>query len=263
MILDRSLRWVSSMVFAVLFGLTTHFSSAFTIARKGRTTRIYGTNKGNQYSSSLAYTTLTDPPLDSWTLPPNSTPTTTRGSGTTTASNLGFADRLRQTVLQQQERQTKQGHVTQVATLAEFDQAVRGGGIGSSTTNNDQIVAVQWYAPWCRACKRSVPAFAALRSKLSSRRTDVARTNDPVRYVAVSAQNAQGKLHAGFGIVTVPYSHIYHPTAGLVEELKLHTPAMFAAFELILQSYVQGYCPLSDTIWAETGVYAAPYVRVS
>jgi thiol-disulfide isomerase/thioredoxin len=285
MILVGPIRWVSSMVFAVLFGLMPHFSSAYIIARKGLTTRSFDTSRSNQYSSSssssssLAYTSLTDPPLDHWALSPvgdfNSTPTTTSTthSGTATASNnLGFVDRLRQTVLQQQVRQTKQGHVQQVTTLAEFDQAVRGGGGGGGTsTNKDQLVAVQWYAPWCRACKRTVPAFAALRSKLQSRRrtavdaavVDTVKGDDSVRYVAVSAQTAQGKLHAGFGIVTVPYSHIYHPTAGLVEELKLHSPTMFAAFELILQSYVQGYCPLSDSIWAETGVYAAPYVRVS
>ena len=49
------------------------------------------------------------------------------------------------------------------------------------------------------------------------------------------------------GVPSVPYGHIYHPTAGLVEEVKVSKP-YFKAFKESLESYVRGSCDLpSDT----------------
>lgn len=186
-------------------------------------------SQSSAWSSSLAYSSTADPPLDH--------------NG---AASRSFAQRMRETVLQQQQQQPKgtvpRSHIKQVTTLPEFRAVV---------CDCNQIVAVQWTAPWCRACQTVAPAFARLGAKYQN-----------VRYVAVPSDKADGNLHVGFGIASVPYGHIYHPTAGLVEELRLK-PQSFAAFERILHSYVLGSCALPTEPDAASGIYAAPYERSS
>ena len=56
-------------------------------------------------------------------------------------------------------------------------------------------------------------------------------------------------LHQGLGVPSLPFGHIYHPTAGLVEEVKINKQ-VFTTFERVLETYVKGYC---DVTYQEDG----------
>ena len=66
--------------------------------------------------------------------------------------------------------------------------------------------------------------------------------------VPVNDQNAS--LHQGLGVPSLPFGHIYHPTAGLVEELKL-TRKHITEFKKSLNSYIDGSCEVPDEIYQE------------
>ena len=50
-------------------------------------------------------------------------------------------------------------------------------------------------------------------------------------------------LHEGLGVPALPYAHIYHPEAGLVEERSLNKK-LFGDFKEVLQTYMDGECPI-------------------
>mmetsp|Transcript_6322 Transcript_6322/g.14275 ORF Transcript_6322/g.14275 Transcript_6322/m.14275 type:complete len:101 (-) Transcript_6322:252-554(-) len=52
-------------------------------------------------------------------------------------------------------------------------------------------------------------------------------------------------IHKGLGIKTVPFAHIYHPTAGLVEERRM-SRRHISNFGKVLQSYVKGDCSIVE-----------------
>jgi len=98
----------------------------------------------------------------------------------------------------------------------------------------EKVVAVRFYATWCRACK----AVAPLYYRMAARHPDTIFVDVPV-----SDKNAP--LHQGLGVPSLPFGHIYHPESGLVEELKLtrkHVPC----FERRLDSYRTGSCVLDE-----------------
>jgi hypothetical protein len=67
-------------------------------------------------------------------------------------------------------------------------------------------------------------------------------------FVDVPVTNTNAALHQGLGVSRLPFGHIYHPKAGLVEELKL-TREHVSEFKKVLQSYVEGSCELpSDEV---------------
>jgi hypothetical protein len=49
----------------------------------------------------------------------------------------------------------------------------------------------------------------------------MAATNPDTIFLDVPVTETNANLHKGLGVETVPYSHIYHPELGLVEETKL------------------------------------------
>jgi thiol-disulfide isomerase/thioredoxin len=192
--------------------------------------------KPSTATGSLSYSSLVDPPLDS----------------STAETSRSFVERMRATVLQQQHKQqsssvSSTSRIPEITTLQEFHSVIQ------QNSQQRKVTFVQWYAPWCRACKKLQPVLDRLHRDEA----------DAVSCVAVPSHKAADNLHVGFGIQTVPYGHIYHPTAGLVEELKLHPRTYHSTFARILQSYVDGYCTLADDVDATTGTYAAPYERVS
>lgn len=64
-------------------------------------------------------------------------------------------------------------------------------------------------------------------------------------FVDVPVTDRSTALHQGLGVPTLPYAHIYHPTGGLVEELKF-TRNQVGAFKHKLSCYVEGRCMLDD-----------------
>jgi thiol-disulfide isomerase/thioredoxin len=175
------------------------------------------------------------------------------------ASAANFEERMRQLVQntnkQSQRKASLQSppeapHVIQVSTLEEYKQVVVGDATTTATAP-DQITAVRFYAPWCRACHAIQAPFYRLG------RTGGNYQNVKFVQVAVGPENAA--LHQGLGVPSLPYGHIYHATGGLVEELRLNKKR-FGDFEKILQSYNNGECVLPE-VDPVSGVYEAPYER--
>jgi thiol-disulfide isomerase/thioredoxin len=95
-----------------------------------------------------------------------------------------------------------------------------------------QMVAVRFYAPWCKACKAVEQPFRKL-----------CRENPSVKFVEVPLTKDNAFLHEGLGIPSLPYAHIYHPEAGLVEERGINKKQKkFAEFERVLMTYIEGEC---------------------
>ena len=159
------------------------------------------------------------------------------------------ADRSRST----NSNTTPAHRVLQVTTLEEFKSAIVP---TTATTQPHQLTVVRFYAPWCRACRAVEAAFYRMAS--SSHDAPAAAQ---VQFVQVPVQQDNAQLHASLGVTKLPYAHIYHATAGLVEELKMGK-RRFADFQRIVQSYQQASCELPVDVDPESGVYEAPYDRV-
>lgn len=114
-----------------------------------------------------------------------------------------------------------------VETLEEFKKVI-------CSNKDDKLIVVRFYAPWCKACKAIAPAFY----RLASLYTDALFIDVPV-----TPDNAN--LHQGLGVPSLPFAHIYHPTGGLVEELKI-SKKHFANFARSLKFYVQGGCSIEE-----------------
>ena len=97
----------------------------------------------------------------------------------------------------------------------------------------DRIVAVRFFAPWCKSCKASHPHFKKL----------VSRHSPNVKFVEVPLTKETAYIHEGLGVPSVPFGHIYHPEAGLVEEMKINK-RVIGKFADALETYVIGSCDL-------------------
>jgi thiol-disulfide isomerase/thioredoxin len=102
----------------------------------------------------------------------------------------------------------------------------------------EQLVCVRFYAPWCRACRAVEHSFRRL-----------PRDYPGVKFVEVPLTKENAYLHKGLGVPSLPFSHIYHPDVGLVEERKINKN-VFGEFKNVLKTYVEGNCPVS---YDETG----------
>lgn len=119
--------------------------------------------------------------------------------------------------------------MTEVSTLQDYKRVV--------ADERDQLVVVLFYAPWCRACKATQPLFRKLAR-------DYQAPSMGVKFVRVPLTRTNGFLHDGLGVPSLPYAHIYHPTAGLVEERKINKH-VFEDFRGVLQDYVSGECEIN------------------
>ena len=135
--------------------------------------------------------------------------------------------------------------VREIRTLEEYRQYV--------VQPPDTITVVRFYAPWCRACKAVQPKFQRLSRQYASASTAAAvvtsdndnsnhRSRPSVQFVEVPLTAETAVLHTGLGVPSLPYGHIYS-NGLLVEERKMNKH-VFAEFEAVLQTYVQGYCPV-------------------
>ena len=65
--------------------------------------------------------------------------------------------------------------------------------------------------------------------------------------VPVTGKNAN--LHQGLGVPSLPYGHVYHPGAGLVEELKI-SKRRFGDLARLVRWYDRGSCGLDEHVAA-------------
>ena len=118
-------------------------------------------------------------------------------------------------------------NVIEVTSLEDYKKVV--------ADETDKIVAVRFYAPWCRACKAAAPSFYRIARDLEEK----------VKFVDVPVTKESTKIHQGLGVPSIPFAHIYHPHAGLVEEFRI-SRRHFTQFENALKSYVSESCDVSD-----------------
>jgi len=99
----------------------------------------------------------------------------------------------------------------------------------------EKLVFVRFFATWCRSCKASENHFKKLVSKYS----------DQVKFVEVPLTRETAYMLEGLDVKTVPFAHIYHPEAGLVEEMKA-SKKFSSELQKKVHSYVVGSCDLES-----------------
>lgn len=116
--------------------------------------------------------------------------------------------------------------------------------VGEDTDGPAQqrLVCVGFFAPWCKSCKAALPLFYRMAMKFPS-----------VTFVHVPVTAHNANLHQGLGVRRLPSGHIYHPSAGLVEDDLRLTKGTMATFGSVLQSYVRGSCDLVAVTGAAAG----------
>ncbi|GMI37586.1 hypothetical protein TrCOL_g3547 [Triparma columacea] len=97
----------------------------------------------------------------------------------------------------------------------------------------NKLLVVKFFAPWCKSCAKINLPF----EKMSQMHLN---TN----FIQVPVTPTNADLHHGLGVPSLPFAHVYHPTAGLVEERRI-TRARFREFEKDLGNYVIGSCDVS------------------
>jgi thiol-disulfide isomerase/thioredoxin len=195
---------------------------------------------------ALSYSTISDPPLQNQK----------------NRSASAFEKRMRKLVLSKPATKAPSTHPSCVATitsLADYKQRV------VDDSQGTRLTVVRFYADYCRACRAMTPAFYRLAQRHSAddNENDTTHPNErgaSVRFAQVPVTSATTAIHQGLQVPSVPFGHVYHPTAGLVEEVRLRQSSL-ADFAKILESYVVGSCALPAEPDATTGIFEAPYVR--
>jgi thiol-disulfide isomerase/thioredoxin len=152
-----------------------------------------------------------------------------------------FEDRMRNVLGRQQVQQQQRRKIVQqqsadlpsnmyvVHTLQEYKDVV---------ASSKEIVLVGFFASsWCKACQQAVPYFYALCKQFPS-----------IKFVHVPVTQKNVALHQGLGVTKLPSGHLYHPSAGLVEDdLKLTKKRLGGGEVLrLLKFYQEGSCSLQD-----------------
>ena len=106
----------------------------------------------------------------------------------------------------------------------------------------NQITVVRFFASYCKSCQASTPLFYKLAYDYATHSSPLARN---VKFVEVPLTKQTKLLHEALGIPSLPFSHIYHPEAGLCEERAV-SKKHIAEVEDILRCYVFGECQLPD-----------------
>ena len=98
------------------------------------------------------------------------------------------------------------------------------------TDEDEKIVVVRFFAPWCRACKAAEAKFHKL----------VSNYGDQIKFIEVPA-STENPLQRIYGVDRIPFGHIYYPNAGLVEKHSV-SQKNIKDFGQILSNYVEGAC---------------------
>eukprot|EP00560_Eucampia_antarctica_P003448 CAMPEP_0197834888 /NCGR_PEP_ID=MMETSP1437-20131217/24049_1 /TAXON_ID=49252 ORGANISM="Eucampia antarctica, Strain CCMP1452" /NCGR_SAMPLE_ID=MMETSP1437 /ASSEMBLY_ACC=CAM_ASM_001096 /LENGTH=160 /DNA_ID=CAMNT_0043439925 /DNA_START=343 /DNA_END=825 /DNA_ORIENTATION=+ len=115
-----------------------------------------------------------------------------------------------------------------VTTLGEYDKALK--------SANGRIVVVRFHAKWCKACQAVTSSYYRL-----------ANGYEDAIFIDVPVTEKNANLHQGLAVPSLPFGHIYHPTGGLVEEMKM-SKKFFPKFSRYVTSYIQGECDLKDEL---------------
>mmetsp|Transcript_1934 Transcript_1934/g.4213 ORF Transcript_1934/g.4213 Transcript_1934/m.4213 type:complete len:243 (-) Transcript_1934:5-733(-) len=140
-----------------------------------------------------------------------------------------FKSRMKRILVQQQSSGSKaQTHpstkkntwrpenVRMAVSLEDFSKEIEEG------RKMNKLIVVRFFATWCKTCHALRPSY----DKLAS-------ANLETIFLDVPVTDTNANLHQGLGVPSVPYSHIYHPEKGLVEETKLSRKTLAEFGELI------------------------------
>jgi len=158
----------------------------------------------------------------------------TLGSTASPPEMSSFEERMRLLVNTQQAKETsralrkssKPSNLLIIKTLEDYDKALK--------SADNKLVVVRFYAEWCKACKAIAPSFYRL-----------ANIYENVIFIDVPVTEKNANLHQGLEVPSLPYGHIYHPTGGLVEEMKM-SKKFFPQFARTLVTYVEGLCDIEE-----------------
>lgn len=98
------------------------------------------------------------------------------------------------------------------------------------------ITVVRFYSHYCKSCRASEPHFFKLAKDYQQY---------DVNFVEVPLTPETKVLHDALGVPSLPWTHIYHPDAGLVEERKV-SKKFIEEVRTALRCYVFGECSLED-----------------
>jgi hypothetical protein len=123
------------------------------------------------------------------------------------------------------------------------------------------LTVVHFSGPsFCLACKAALPAVVKM-----------ARDMPDVNFAVLLVTKDNHRGVRELGVPSLPYGHVHHPRAGLVERLS-NNRRHLADFSRVVESYRSLRCPLPDEKdddgggGAEAGstpVFASPYVRAA
>lgn len=99
--------------------------------------------------------------------------------------------------------------------------------------NEEKVVVVRFFSHHCKSC-------AAVTPKLNR----LARLNPNARFIDIPITKDNPDVQKEMDIYAVPFGHIYYPSEGLVEEVKM-SKAHWSDFEDIFYSYMNNSCDVS------------------
>jgi len=133
--------------------------------------------------------------------------------------------------------------ISDVRTLEDFKNVLE------QASEVEQMVAVFWYAPWCKACKAALPGLKT-----------IAKHHPNIKFIQVPVLEENSILHQGLKVPLVPYMHVYTPDdPRLVEERKM-TRKKLSGFQKLLTDYEDGSCSLErmNNAWSTANPYSFP-----
>ncbi|GMI61074.1 hypothetical protein ScalyP_jg3764 [Parmales sp. scaly parma] len=120
--------------------------------------------------------------------------------------------------------------ITTLCTLTDYKKTL------SSARTSNKLVVTKFYASWCRSCKAIEQRFISLSNLYPNVIFVQVEMNDKTRSFVIQ----------GLGIETLPFAHIVHPEAGLVEELRI-SKSRFKNLEAVLMDYAVGRCSIENS----------------
>lgn len=121
---------------------------------------------------------------------------------------------------------------------------------------DEKMLAVLWYSPWCKACRAVMPGIRTL-----------AKRHPNVQFIKVPVLPENTSLHQGLEVPSVPYLHLYAAKdPRLVEEKKM-TRKRLSGFQKLLSDYEKGSCSLEQLgsenhngqdVWSTSNPYLIP-----
>mmetsp|Transcript_47818 Transcript_47818/g.51682 ORF Transcript_47818/g.51682 Transcript_47818/m.51682 type:complete len:253 (+) Transcript_47818:71-829(+) len=133
--------------------------------------------------------------------------------------------------------------ISDVRTLEEYKHVLEQAG------EEEKMVAVFWYAPWCKACKAALPGLKT-----------IVKHHPNIKFIQVPVLEENSILHQGLNVPSVPYMHLYTPDdPRLVEERKM-TRKKLSGFQKLLTDYEDGSCSLDrmNNEWSTSNPYSFP-----